>query len=203
MAARGDTAHADLPTPGARLIDRDNPSRENPADPMDTPQHDIRLAPVKPDQRGLVRQWLHRPEIWAFWGTASAAEAEVAVAWASPGALCRLIVAGDEPIGYAHALDCGLLGSDQATAVGPGTWDCAVFVALESHRGQGTGSLALGALVDEVFATTLALACVIRVPVRREAAVRAIEAAGFQWVRIDADPALGPVWVMRVERPGH
>lgn len=168
---------------------------------MDAPKHRIQLAPVRSDHRDLIRSWVQRPEIWAFWGTASAAEAEVTVAWASHGAICRLIVADDAPIGYAHALDCALLGSDQATAVGPGTWDCAVFVASESHRGRSAGSLALGALVDEVFATTLALACVIRVPVRREAAVRAIEAAGFQWVRIDADPALGPVWVMRAERP--
>lgn len=163
----------------------------------------INLRPMRSSDRDRVRLWLALPEVRAFWGSAAAAEAEVSLALGSSGAICRMIVADGLAVGYAHALDCVLIGGDHAAALAPGTWDCALFVAVAAHRGQGLGGLALRQLVQEVFASTLAIACVIRVPVRSEAAVRAVEAAGFQWVRIEGDAALGPVWVMRAERPGR
>ncbi len=161
----------------------------------------IKLEPVRSGDRERVRLWLEQPEVRAFWGSAAAAEAEVSLALGSSGAICRMIVADGVVIGYAHAIDCVLIGGDHAAVLDPGTWDCALFVAAPTHRGQGLGAIALRLLVGEVFASTLALACVIRVPVRSEAAVRAVEAVGFQWARITGDAALGPVWVMRAERP--
>lgn len=163
----------------------------------------IQLRPMGPGDRDRVRLWLELPEVRAFWGSASAAEAEVSLAFASDGALCRMIVVDGQTVGYAHALDCVLIGGDHAAALAPGTWDCALFVGSATHRGQGLGGAALRHLIDEVFSSTLSLACVIRVPVRSEAAVRAVELAGFRWVRIEGDAALGPVWVMRADRPGR
>jgi hypothetical protein len=60
---------------------------------------------------------------------------------------------------------------------------------------------ALALLADEVFATTLALACCGLVPVTNEAAARAYERARFRWQRIWHDPVRGPTWVMLRERP--
>jgi aminoglycoside 6'-N-acetyltransferase len=159
------------------------------------------LLPVGAPDRDLVRRWLRLPEVQAFWGSAAAAEAEVSLALASDSAVCRMVVEGGIPIGYAHAIDCALLGGAHTELLPAGTWDCAVLVASPAHRGRGIGGRALELLVREVFGTTLALVCVIRVPVRSEAAVRAVEAAGFGWQRIVGDAALGPVWVMRAERP--
>ena len=162
----------------------------------------LELVPIGPGDRERIRSWLGLKAVQAFWGSASAAEAEVTLALSSAGSICRIVQADGAAIGYAQAVECAVLGSDHAAALEPGTWDCALFIASESHRGAGLGTEALALLVREVFATTLALACVIRVPVRSEAAVRAVEKVGFQWVRITGDAALGPVWVMRAERPG-
>ncbi|MDX2155672.1 MAG: GNAT family N-acetyltransferase [Hyphomicrobiaceae bacterium] len=159
------------------------------------------LVPIGPADRDQVRRWLSMPEVQAFWGSAAAAEAEVSLALAGPGTICRMIEIDGATVGYAHALDCVLLGGDHAAALPPATWDCAVFIASAGHRGRGLGGRALALLVAEVFSTTLALACVIRVPVRSEAAARAVEGVGFRWERIAGDAALGPVWVMRIERP--
>jgi hypothetical protein len=60
---------------------------------------------------------------------------------------------------------------------------------------------ALALLAEEVFATTLALACCGLVPVTNEAAARAYERARFRWQRIWHDPVRGPTWVMLRERP--
>lgn len=185
MAARGVGAGAGVPAAGARVKDS------------------IALEPLGPGDRGRVMQWLTQPEVHAFWGSPATAEAEVSLALQAPGAVCRMVAAGGSAIGYAHALDCVLLGGDHAAALPAGTWDCAVFIASAAHRGRGIGAQALRLLVEEVFGATLALACVIRVPVRSEAAVRAVEAAGFGWMRIAGDAALGPVWVMRAERPSR
>lgn len=164
---------------------------------------DLTLVPAGLPDRAMVRTWLELPNVRAFWGSASAAEAEVNLAFSSAGALCRMIAVDGRAVGYAHALDCVLIGGDHAAALAPGTWDCALFIASPEHRGQGLGGRALRRLVADVFSSTLAMACVIRVPVRSEAVVRSVEAAGFQWVRIEGDAALGPVWVMRAERGEH
>lgn len=160
----------------------------------------VDLVPVAGADRERIRQWLESPDVFAFWGSAAAAAAEVNLALGHAGAVCRLLRIDGAVAGYAHALDSVMLGGDHAAVLAPGTWDCALFIAAPRHRGQGFGGIALRMLVDEVFSSTLALACVIRVPVSSEAAVRSVEAAGFRWARIEGDRALGPVWVMQAER---
>ena len=59
----------------------------------------------------------------------------------------------------------------------------------------------LALLAEEVFATTLAVACSGVVSIRNEAAARAYERAGFRWQRIWSDRLLGPSWLMLKERP--
>jgi RimJ/RimL family protein N-acetyltransferase len=163
----------------------------------------LRLEPLGPGDHARLRAWLGLPTVLAWWGTRNRAEAEIALALSSPSALCRIIWGDDEPIGYAHALDAALVGGGGRSGAShdSGTWECVIFIALEAHRGRGAGAAALKALADEVFATTLAVACALQVPVSKEQAVRAVEAAGFRWVRIEQDAALGRVWVMRCERP--
>ena len=143
---------------------------------MSDSETDIRLRPAVPEDRFRIRRWLAEPEIAAWWGNAASAEAEIALAMASDTAVCRIVLFGEEPIGYAHAI-----GSEQ-------------------HRSRGLGGVALGRLVEEVFATTLAIACCGLVSIRNEAAVRAYERAGFAWRRIWNDPLLGPCWLMARDR---
>ena len=172
------------------------------------------LRPVAGADRDRIDRWLQNPDVQRWWGNAASAEAEIRLALDSDASFCRIIETGGLPIGYAQAVDTGLTGAplsarthgghaDGSTAapVPPGTWDCDLFIGSEPHRGQGYGQQALDLLVTEVFASTLALACMIVVPVRNERAARAYENVGFRWVAITEDPIHGACWVMLRERP--
>ena len=160
----------------------------------------ILLRPVAPADRTRIDAWLALPDVQRWWGSAATAAAEVRQALGSSSALCRMIELDGVAIGYAHAVDAGLWGADLPPEVVPGTWDVDLFIADRAHRGQGRGQAALGALVDEVFSSTLAVAVCVFVSVRNEAAVRAYEKAGFQWVRVWPDAVQGPSWMLVRER---
>jgi aminoglycoside 6'-N-acetyltransferase len=162
--------------------------------------HDVRLRPAARADWDMIRSWLERPDIEAWWGPVSATEAEVNIALGSGHAMCRIIEAAGEPVGYAHAVDATIWGDELPEDLEPGTWDLDLFIASEGHRGIGVGQAALGLLKDEVFATTLAVAVCIFPSVRDERAVRAYEKAGFRWKRIWNDPHMGPSWFMVAER---
>jgi aminoglycoside 6'-N-acetyltransferase len=161
----------------------------------------LTLRPATPEDRFRIRRWLAEPEIAAWWGNAASAEAEINLAMSSEAALCRIIARGVEPVGYAHAVEIGLWGEARPEDVAPGTWDINLFIAPGEHRGRGLGAAALSLLTEEVFATTLAVACCGLVSIRNEGAVRAYERAGFRWRRIWHEPLLGPSWLMLRERP--
>jgi len=162
---------------------------------------DIRLRPARRSDWDLIRGWLGRPDIEAWWGPRSATEAEVAIALGSEHALCRIIEADGVPVGYAHAVDAQVWGEHLPQELEPGTWDVDLFIASEDHRGRGVGQKALAKLTEEVFGTTLAIAVCVFPSVRNERAVRAYEKAGFRWKRIWDDPLMGPSWFMVAERP--
>jgi RimJ/RimL family protein N-acetyltransferase len=162
----------------------------------------VTLRPAASRDWPLLRGWLTRPDIEAWWGPHSATEPGIRIAMQG-GGLCRIVEIDGAPVGYAQAVDAMLWGTALPDGLPAGTWDIDVFIAAEQHRGQGAGSAALTALVDEVFATTLAVAVSIFVAVRNERAVRAYEKAGFRWVAIANDPAQGPEWVMLRERPAR
>lgn len=161
----------------------------------------VRLRVAHRADWDLVRAWLSRPDIEAWWGPRSATEAEVSIALRSEHALCRIIEADGIPVGYAHAIDAMVWGDELPDDLTPGTWDLDLFIASEEHRGKGVGQAALAQLKDEVFSTTLATAVCIFPSIRNERAVRAYEKAGFRWKRIWNDPHMGPSWFMIAERP--
>lgn len=160
----------------------------------------ITLRPATRADFGLIRRWLAMPDIQDWWGLVTATEAEVNLALGTEHAICRLIDADGEPVGYAHAADATLWGDNLPDDLEPGTWDLDLFVAAEEHRGRGVGQVALGLLRDEVFATTLAVAVCIFPSVRNERAVRAYEKAGFRWQSVWHDPQTGPAWFMVAKR---
>jgi aminoglycoside 6'-N-acetyltransferase len=139
--------------------------------------------------------------VQAWWGNAASAEAEITLAMGSEASLCRIIESDGTPVGYAHAVEIGLWGEEQPDDLPVGTWDIDLFIAAPEHRGRGAGASALAQLVEEVFATRLAVACCAVVSIRNEAAARAYEKAGFRWTRIWQDPLVGPCWLMLRERP--
>jgi RimJ/RimL family protein N-acetyltransferase len=98
-------------------------------------------------------------------------------------------------------VEVGLWGGQQPDDLPPATWDVDLFIASAEHRRRGAGRAALALLVEEVFATRLAVACCGVVSIRNEAAARTYERAGFRWTRIWQDPIDGPCWVMLKERP--
>jgi len=163
----------------------------------------LRLRPATPEDRFRIRRWLSEPEARAWWGNAASAEAEINLAMSSDAALCRMVEMEKAPIGYGQAVEVSLWGGPRPDELVPGTWDVDLFIGSAEHRGRGLGGAALALLVEEVFATTLAVACSALVPVRNEAGARAYERAGFRWRRIWQDPVFGPSWLLVRERPPH
>ena len=161
----------------------------------------VRLRPARRADWDLIRGWLQRADIEAWWGPRTATEAEVNIALNSRHALCRIIEAHGVPVGYAHAVDATAWGEELPQDLPPGTWDLDLFIASEEHRGKGVGQAALAELKQEVFGTTLATAVCVFPSIRNERAVRAYEKAGFRWQRIWNDPQMGPSWFMLEERP--
>jgi aminoglycoside 6'-N-acetyltransferase len=161
----------------------------------------LTLRPATPEDRFRIRRWLAEPEIQAWWGNAASAEAEINLALSSNAALCRIVEHDGTPIGYAHAVEIGIWGDGQPAELPAGAWDVDLFIASEEHRGRGLGHAALALLTEEVFATTLAVACAGLVSIRNETAVRAYEKAGFRWLRIWNDPLFGPCWLLLKQRP--
>lgn len=169
------------------------------------PADAVRLRPASEEDWALIRRWLGQPEVIRWWGPKATSEAEVLLALGTPQALCRIIEAPDEanawsPVGYAHALDVGLVLNPLPPELSPGTWAIDLFVASPAHRGKGVGAKALSMMKDELFGTTLAIAACVFASVGNEKAVRAYEAAGFAWRSIVRDPVMGPEWVMVTER---
>jgi aminoglycoside 6'-N-acetyltransferase len=162
---------------------------------------EVRLRPASSADWHLIRGWLARADIEAWWGPRSATEAEVNIALNSRHALCRIIEHAGTPVGYAHAVDAKMWGDELPQDLPSGTWDLDLFIASEEHRGKGVGQFALAQLKDEVFGTTLATAVCVFPSIRNERAVRAYEKAGFSWRRIWDDPHTGPSWFMLAERP--
>jgi RimJ/RimL family protein N-acetyltransferase len=161
---------------------------------------DIALRPAVQADWDRVRAWLRQPEIQAWWGGLSAAEAEIAIAAESPSALCRMIFAADVPIGYGQAIDADLVASTRTTGLPVGAYMAALFIADPAYRRRGAGEAALDALTRDVFSSTLAIACATVVPVRYEPAVRAAERAGYRWIGVSDDAASGQSWLMIRER---
>jgi RimJ/RimL family protein N-acetyltransferase len=161
----------------------------------------IALQPLASPDWDKVRAWLQQAEIQAWWGGLAAAEAEIAIAAESPSAICRLILADDTPIGYAHALDADIVRGGRAGGLPVGAYVVSLFIADPAHRRRGAGETALAALTQEVFATTLAPAAGTLVPVRYEPAVRAAERAGYRWIGVLDDITSGRCWLMVRERP--
>jgi RimJ/RimL family protein N-acetyltransferase len=159
----------------------------------------VALRPLAGGDDLLLRRWIASPGVRRWFGSAAVAEAEIRFARESEAALCRMIVVGGETVGYAQAIDAGLLG---AFPVGlpVGSWLCAVFIGSDDHRGRSYGETALDLLVAETFQSSLAVACAVLIPVRSEVAARACEAIGFRWSAIHDDALLGPCWVMVRER---
>ena len=167
---------------------------------IDRPNGALRLRPATAQDRTRIRRWLTEPQARAWWGDAASAEAEVRLAMGSQAALCRIVEEGAAPIGYGQAVESGLWCGPLPQDLPAGTWEIDLFI-VSDHRHGWCLAAALALLVEEVFATTLAIACCGLVPISNEAAARAYERAQFRWRAIGNDPLLGPTWVRLRERP--
>jgi RimJ/RimL family protein N-acetyltransferase len=154
-----------------------------------------------PEDRFVIRRWLSRQHVQAWWGNAASAEAEITMAMGSTAALPRIIERAGVAAGYAHAVEIGLWAEQPPDGVPAGAWDVDCFVTSSTGDGVEVVSAALGLLTQEVFATTLAVACTAMVSIRNEPAARAYERAGFRWQRIWPDRQSGPSWLMLKDRP--
>jgi len=162
---------------------------------------DVALRPVTPSDWPMLLNWLHEPAVKRWWGNPSAAEAEVRIVLETPSAIGRIIEVSGKPVGYAHAIDAVYWGENLPDVLPPWTWDVDLFIGEAAFRGRNIGGAGLDQLAAEVFGSTLAMALSVFVSVRNEAAVRAYERAGFQWVTVWEDPIGGPEWLMLRQRP--
>jgi len=160
------------------------------------------LRPASQRDWPRIDRWLTQIEIARWWGSRSAAQAAVIAALDAPMSLCSIVEVDGTAVGYAHALDADAHGGFPAKRDVTGCYRIDAFVGEAGYRGRGIGGTALGLVTTEVFQTTLAIAAVAVVSIRNEAAVRAHEKAGFNWVRVVQDPLLGPCWLLRRERGG-
>jgi hypothetical protein len=161
---------------------------------------ELRLRPAAPEDRFRIHHWLATPDTELWWGARASAEAQITLAMGSAAGLCRIIEHGGDPIGYAQASEIGLWSEAWPKELPPGSWQVAVLLAAGPRQAE-RHQRALAAITHEVFATTLAVACVAAIPVTCEPAVRAYETEGFRWLRIWHDPLLGAVWLTLKERP--
>lgn len=161
---------------------------------------DVKLRPAERSDLSVIRSWLARPDIEAWWGPKDSTEAAVNLAMAADHAITRIIEAGGMGVGYAQAVDAMLWGPDLPEELEPGTWEIDLFVASELHRGRGVGAAALKQIKAEVFSTTLATAVCVFASVANERAVRAYERAGFRWKRVLNRPQQGHAWFMVADR---
>jgi aminoglycoside 6'-N-acetyltransferase len=159
------------------------------------------LRPAGRADQALIRSWLGRPDIEAWWGPKSATEAAVTLAMGAPHAITCIIEADGMAVGYAQAVDATLWGADLPEDLESGTWEIDLFVASELHRGRGVGVAALNMLKQTVFETTFATAVCVFASVSNERAVRAYEKAGFRWKRVLNLPQQGHAWFMVADRP--
>ncbi len=160
----------------------------------------IQLRPAEQTDWNQIRQWLALPDIQQWWGPLATTEAEVMLALKSDHAICRVICADGEAVGYGHAVDATVWGDELPEELAPGTWDIDLFIAARQFRNRGVGGKAVGLLSEEVFATTLATAVCVFPSIANEQAVRAYERAGFRWKSVWQDPIFGPSWFMVRER---
>ena len=137
-----------------------------------------------------------------WWADVASAEAEITLAFSSSAAMPRIIERDGVAVGYTQAIEIGVWADQRPSGVPAGKWGVDCFVVSRASDGRDIAATALELLTQEVFATTLAVACSAVVSVRNETAVRAYEQAGFRWQRIWPDPALGTSWLMLKERPG-
>jgi aminoglycoside 6'-N-acetyltransferase len=160
----------------------------------------LHLREVADGDRFRLHRWMADPHVGAWFGSRTAAEALLLLARETPSALARLILLEGTPIGYAQALDAEIAEADRRPGWPRGALVLDAFIGEATHRGQGHGAHALTLVRDEVFATTLAPAVVILVPITREDLVRRLEHAGFRWRSIQNDTTRGACWVMMAER---
>lgn len=160
----------------------------------------VTLRPADARDWPMIDGWLRQPEVQRWWGSLATAQAEVMAAMRADMGLCSIIEAGHIAVGYAQALDTGPV-TGVPHAVTAGTFRIDAFIANPAYRNKGAGQAAIQLVAAEIFSTTLAPAAIVIAALKHEAAVRAYEKSGFQWVRVIDDPLLGPSWLMRLERP--
>ncbi len=162
--------------------------------------NNLSLRPALESDWPLIQSWLAMPEVSRWWGSSSAAFAEIKIVFETRSAIARIIEHDGEPVGYAHAIDASHWGDELPAGLPPGTWDIDLFIASTQHRGRGIGEQVVKRLAEEVFSTTLAVALSVFVSVRNERAIRGYENAGFHWVKVWNDPIHGASWLLLRER---
>ena len=160
----------------------------------------VDLRPAHGGDWPKIEVWLRQSEVQRWWGSHSAAQAEVLAALSSDMGLCSIIEVDGLAVGYAQAQEAQPVGEALPLADTAGTFRVDAFIGEAQFRARGVGREAIALVVAEIFATSLAVAAIVVVPLKYEAAVRAYEKSGFRWVRVIDDPLLGPSWLMRVSR---
>jgi len=160
----------------------------------------IELRPADARDRFALRAWIADPAAGLWTTTRAGAEAAILMAFDLPVAMPRFARSEGADIAYLHVLDQPRSAAASQGGIPAGAMMIDVIVSPRATLAPDTAATMIGAYADEVFSATLVPTLTAAVPLRREAAVRAFEQAGFHWSRIERTASAEPSWLMRRDR---
>lgn len=149
----------------------------------------FRFAPVTPDDRSMLFEWLSTADARKWWGEPDE-EIDLIYDGEETGESSGFIIHGDDhgPFAYIQSWPCGAQPADAiveepwVAEQGPGTLGIDITIGKPNMLGKGLGSLAVAAFCAKLFAEG-APRLIIDPDAANLRAVRAYEKAGF--VRFD------------------
>jgi aminoglycoside 6'-N-acetyltransferase len=156
---------------------------------------EIAFRPVTPADLPLLRVWLARPHVAAWWGEADHELGLIVEHLGTDRMDCDLILLAGRPVGYIQSYPTGVWPGDLFADQPPGSRGVDLF--LGETAALGHGSRVLGAYLERLAAAGVRRVLIDPDPANRRA-VRAYEKAGFRaFGRVDEGedaPALLMRW---------
>jgi RimJ/RimL family protein N-acetyltransferase len=172
---------------------------------MRYPAADFKFSLVSEQDLAMLRDWLLRPHVAEWWGTADSIEVlreDYVQGIGAPNATRAYIaLLASRPIGFIQSYVVrGSGGGWWEDEEDPGARGIDQFLANTEQLGQGIGSSMIRAFLDHLFSDSTVTVVQTDPDPKNERAIRCCTRAGFCRVREVVTPD-GPALLMRCERP--